>query len=69
VIEAKKKGSTLTGVEWQSAKYTTGLPDAVPALTKEAEAEFAEPSIRSGSSGRWPVATPRMAVTSTCLWT
>jgi type I site-specific restriction endonuclease len=34
VIEAKKKGSTLTGVEWQSAKYTTGLPDAVPALTK-----------------------------------
>lgn len=34
VIEAKKKGSTLTGVEWQSAKYTTGLPDNVPALTK-----------------------------------
>ena len=34
VIEAKKAGSTLTGVEWQSAKYTTGLPDAVPALTK-----------------------------------
>ena len=34
VIEAKKKGSTLTGVEWQSAKYTTGLSDAVPALTK-----------------------------------
>ena len=32
VIEAKKKGSTLTGVEWQSAKYTTGLPDNVPAL-------------------------------------
>jgi type I restriction enzyme R subunit len=34
VIEAKKAGSTLTGVEWQSGKYTTGLPDAVPALTK-----------------------------------
>jgi type I restriction enzyme R subunit len=34
VVEAKKKGSTLTGVEWQSAKYTTGLPDNVPALTK-----------------------------------
>ena len=34
VIEAKKAGSTLTGVEWQSAKYTAGLPDNVPALTK-----------------------------------
>jgi len=34
VIEAKKKGSTLTGVEWQSAKYSSGLPDTVPALTK-----------------------------------
>jgi hypothetical protein len=34
VIEAKKKGTPLTGVEWQSAKYTTGLPDTVPALTK-----------------------------------
>ncbi len=34
VVEAKKKGSTLTGVEWQSAKYTAGLPDNVPALTK-----------------------------------
>ncbi len=34
VVEAKKAGSTLTGVEWQSAKYTAGLPDNVPALTK-----------------------------------
>ena len=34
VIEAKKRGAPLTGVEWQSAKYTTGLPDTVPALTK-----------------------------------
>jgi type I restriction enzyme, R subunit len=31
VIEAKKAGATLTGVEWQSAKYTEGLPDAIPA--------------------------------------
>src|SRR5437588_5638418 len=29
VIEAKKEGSTLTGVEWQSAKYRDGLPDGV----------------------------------------
>jgi type I restriction enzyme R subunit len=26
VVEAKKKGETLTGVEWQSAKYLEGLP-------------------------------------------
>ncbi len=30
VIEAKKEGETLTGVEWQSAKYVDGLPDDVP---------------------------------------
>ncbi len=34
VIEAKKAGSTLTGVEWQSAKYTTGLPEGISALVK-----------------------------------
>jgi type I restriction enzyme R subunit len=31
VIEAKKTGSTLTGVEVQSQKYTLGLPDSLPA--------------------------------------
>ncbi len=31
VIEAKKAGVTLTGVEIQSAKYTTGMPDGLPA--------------------------------------
>jgi type I restriction enzyme R subunit len=36
VVEAKKKGSTLTGVEWQSAKYTTGLPGSVPTLASTA---------------------------------
>ncbi len=29
VIEAKPEGATLTGVEWQSAKYLDGLPDWV----------------------------------------
>jgi type I restriction enzyme R subunit len=29
VIEAKKEGETLTGVEWQSAKYVDGLPEWV----------------------------------------
>ncbi len=27
VVEAKKEGETLTGVEHQSAKYVDGLPD------------------------------------------
>jgi type I restriction enzyme R subunit len=31
VIEAKKVGATLTGVEPQSGKYSKGLPDALPA--------------------------------------
>src|SRR6202035_4292985 len=31
VVEAKREGSTLTGVEVQAEKYATGLPDAIPA--------------------------------------
>ncbi len=31
VVEAKKAGSTLTGVEWQAAKYTLGLPPEMDA--------------------------------------
>ena len=31
VVEAKPEGSTLTGVEVQSEKYSTGLPDNLPA--------------------------------------
>ena len=30
VIEAKPEGHTLTGVEMQSAKYTSGLSDELP---------------------------------------
>jgi type I restriction enzyme, R subunit len=30
VIEAKKPGATLTGVEWQTAKYLDGLPEGIP---------------------------------------
>lgn len=30
VIEAKKEGSTLTGVETQTDKYAKGFPDGVP---------------------------------------
>jgi len=31
IIEAKPEGSTLTGVETQSEKYSVGLPDGIPA--------------------------------------
>ncbi|MGI8940202.1 MAG: type I restriction-modification enzyme R subunit C-terminal domain-containing protein, partial [Iamia sp.] len=31
VIEAKKKGTTLSGVEWQTVKYQSNVPDALPA--------------------------------------
>ena len=31
VIEAKKKGTTLSGVEWQTVKYQANVPNALPA--------------------------------------
>ena len=34
VVEAKREGSTLVGVEIQSDKYSTGLPDALPSYHK-----------------------------------
>ena len=36
VIEAKKEGVTLTGVETQSERYTKGLPDGLPAWRQSA---------------------------------
>jgi type I restriction enzyme, R subunit len=32
VVEAKKEGETLRGVQWQSAKYVDGVPDDVPTI-------------------------------------
>jgi type I restriction enzyme, R subunit len=34
IVEAKKQGQTLTGIEIQSGKYGDGLPDAVPAYVR-----------------------------------
>jgi hypothetical protein len=36
VIEAKKEGETLTGVEVQAEKYAAGMPDALPDPVKVA---------------------------------
>ena len=56
VIEAKNEGTPLTGVEWQSAKYKTGLPDTIPALTKPLpfpyESTGAETRFTNGSARR-----------------
>jgi type I restriction enzyme R subunit len=30
VLEAKKEGQPLTGVEWQNARYVDGLPEEIP---------------------------------------
>jgi type I restriction enzyme, R subunit len=42
VIEAKPQGTTLSGVEWQSAMYADGLPPAVrlKALTRDGRLPF-----------------------------
>jgi type I restriction enzyme R subunit len=34
IIEAKKEGATLTGVEIQTAKYSEGLPQQLPAYVR-----------------------------------
>jgi type I site-specific restriction endonuclease len=34
VIEAKKEGATLTGLEVQSGRYAQGLPTSLPALRR-----------------------------------
>jgi len=39
VIEAKKKGTTLSGVEWQTVKYQTNVPDELPAFLVDRERE------------------------------
>jgi type I restriction enzyme R subunit len=41
VLEAKKEGLPLTGVEWQSARYVEGLPDEIPTAFEGAALPFA----------------------------
>lgn len=58
VLEAKKKGFTLSGVETQSDKYSKGLPDALPAWRKPAPAtpsSATPPTTKSSArrSARW----------------
>ena len=62
VIEAKKAGSTLTGVEPQTGKYRTAYPDELPAFTVDGALPFGYES--TGSETRFtceldPVAASR----------
>lgn len=47
VIEAKKLGSTLTGVEWQSSKYRDGLPEGISALVRPLPFSFESTGIET----------------------
>ena len=40
VIEAKKQGTTLAGVEWQTAKYQTNVPNELPAYLVDRRLPF-----------------------------
>ena len=51
VIEAKKEGETLTGVEWQSMKYVDGVPDELVSATASGSVAPRSRSIPSISSG------------------
>ena len=62
VIEAKKAGSTLTGVEPQTGKYRTAYPDELPAFTVDGALPFGYES--TGSETRFtcgldPIAASR----------
>lgn len=35
VIEAKKQGTTLSGVEWQTVRHQTGVRDALPSVLRD----------------------------------
>ncbi len=57
VIEAKKEGMTLTGVEVQSDRYKKGLPDNLPAWFRDARGA-------AGAAGRRPWPTLRISSTA-----
>jgi type I restriction enzyme R subunit len=40
IIEAKKQGTTLSGVEWQTVKYQANAPDALPSFLVDGRLPF-----------------------------
>ncbi|MBL8371224.1 MAG: hypothetical protein JNK28_07540 [Burkholderiaceae bacterium] len=68
VIEAKKEGATLTGVEVQSTRYAQGLPASLPAWRRPlpfSQIAFRRPTDRSRDAG---AETGRLA-TASHQWT
>jgi type I restriction enzyme R subunit len=63
VIEAKKAGVTLTGVEIQSARYKKGLPAGLPAWLKPLPSPTSPPASRPAS----PTALIRIPARTTSL--
>ena len=63
VVEAKKAGTPLTGVEPQSARYSTGLPNTLPTLVTPLpflyESTGEEPSPTASIRSRGAVRSPR----------
>jgi type I restriction enzyme, R subunit len=53
VIEAKKVGSTLCGVEIQSGKYTNGLPDSLPAWYRPLPFGYESTGVETRSAIVW----------------
>ena len=51
-IEAKRAGSTLTGVEFQSNKYTEGLPGELPAWTRPLPFAYESTGVETPRCGR-----------------
>src|SRR5262245_39620025 len=49
VIEAKKQGTTLSGVEWQTVKYQRNLPDALPAVLVDGRLPYGYESTGTGT--------------------
>jgi type I restriction enzyme R subunit len=62
VIEAKKEGDTLTGVEVQAEKYAAGMPDALPAPYCPLPSSIRAPASRRGS----PTASTRPRAAGVC---
>ena len=54
VIEAKKEGVTLKGVEVQSERYAQGLPAALPAWSRPLPFFLSPPGWRPNSPTGWP---------------
>ena len=51
VIEAKKEGATLTGVEVQSARYAQGLPATLPAWRRPLPFSYESTGVETHAGG------------------